>query len=54
MTIHNPDISALFNRMADLLEIEGANLFGIRACWWAGVCALNTCSWGGRGRLFVR
>ncbi|MBX4924410.1 DNA polymerase/3'-5' exonuclease PolX [Rhizobium binae] len=31
MTVHNADISALFNRMADLLEIEGANPFRIRA-----------------------
>lgn len=31
MGVHNADISALFNRMADLLEIEGANPFRIRA-----------------------
>lgn len=31
MTVHNADISALLNRMADLLEIEGANPFRIRA-----------------------
>lgn len=31
MTVHNADISALFNRMADLLEIEAANPFRIRA-----------------------
>ena len=31
MAIHNADISALFNRMADLLEIEGANPFRGRA-----------------------
>ena len=31
MAIHNADISALFNRMADLLEIEGANPFRVRA-----------------------
>jgi DNA polymerase (family X) len=31
MTVRNADISALFNRMADLLEIEGANPFRIRA-----------------------
>ena len=31
MAIHNTDISVLFNRMADLLEIEGANPFRVRA-----------------------
>lgn len=31
MTVHNADIAALFNRMADLLEIEAANPFRIRA-----------------------
>lgn len=31
MGVHNADISALFNRTADLLEIEGANPFRIRA-----------------------
>lgn len=31
MLVHNSDIAALFNRMADLLEIEGANQFRIRA-----------------------
>ena len=29
--IHNADISKLFRRLADLLEIEGANPFRIRA-----------------------
>jgi len=29
--IHNADISRLFRRLADLLEIEGANPFRIRA-----------------------
>ena len=31
MAVHNADIAAEFNRMADLLEIEGANPFRIRA-----------------------
>jgi DNA polymerase (family X) len=31
VAIHNADIAALFNRMADLLEIEGANPFRVRA-----------------------
>ena len=31
MTVHNADIAAQFNRMADLLEIEGANPFRVRA-----------------------
>jgi DNA polymerase (family X) len=31
MTVHNADIAALFNRMADLLEIEAANPFRVRA-----------------------
>lgn len=31
MAIHNADIATLFNRLADLLEIEGANSFRIRA-----------------------
>lgn len=31
MTVHNADIAARFNRMADLLEIEGANPFRVRA-----------------------
>jgi DNA polymerase (family 10) len=31
MAIHNADIADLFNRLADLLEIEGANPFRIRA-----------------------
>lgn len=31
MTVHNADIAALLNRMADLLEIEAANPFRIRA-----------------------
>lgn len=31
MPIHNLDIAAIFNRLADLLEIQGANVFRIRA-----------------------
>ncbi len=31
MAIHNADIANLFNRLADLLEIEGANVFRVRA-----------------------
>ena len=31
MVVHNADIAAKFNRMADLLEIEGANPFRVRA-----------------------
>src|SRR5215831_11978226 len=32
MPVHNADIAAVFDEIADLLEIEGANLFRIRAC----------------------
>lgn len=31
VAIHNADVAAQFNRMADLLEIEGANPFRVRA-----------------------
>lgn len=31
MPIHNQDIAGMFNRYADLLEIQGANVFRIRA-----------------------
>jgi DNA polymerase (family 10) len=31
MPIHNTDIAEIFNKMADLLEIEGANQFRVRA-----------------------
>jgi DNA polymerase (family 10) len=31
MAVHNGDISSLFNRLDDLLEIEGANAFRVRA-----------------------
>jgi len=31
MPIHNADIAAIFEQIADLLEIEGANSFRVRA-----------------------
>ena len=31
MPVHNSDIAGIFNRVADLLEIKGANQFRIRA-----------------------
>jgi len=31
MPVHNADIAAVFDEIADLLEIEGANLFRVRA-----------------------
>lgn len=31
MSVHNTDIAACFNKLADLLEIEGANAFRVRA-----------------------
>lgn len=31
MPVHNADISAIFEEIADLLEIQGANPFRIRA-----------------------
>ncbi len=31
MPVHNSDVAEIFNRMADLLELEGANQFRIRA-----------------------
>lgn len=31
MTVHNADVAAIFEEMADLLEIEGANPFRVRA-----------------------
>ena len=31
MPIHNADIAAVFEKIADLLEIEGANPFRVRA-----------------------
>lgn len=36
MPIHNSDVAAIFNEVADLLEIEGANPFRIRAYRNAG------------------
>ena len=31
MAVHNAEVAELFNRLADLLEIEGANVFRVRA-----------------------
>jgi DNA polymerase (family 10) len=31
MPVHNTDIAAIFDEIADLLEIEGANRFRVRA-----------------------
>jgi DNA polymerase (family 10) len=31
MTVHNADVASVFNRLADLLEIDGANPFRVRA-----------------------
>lgn len=31
MPVHNADVAAVFEEMADLLEIEGSNPFRIRA-----------------------
>ena len=31
MTVHNADVAAIFEELADLLEIEGANPFRVRA-----------------------
>jgi len=31
MPVHNADIAAIFDEIADLLEIEGANRFRVRA-----------------------
>ena len=31
MPVHNAEVTVLFNRLADLLEIEGANPFRVRA-----------------------
>jgi DNA polymerase (family 10) len=32
MSIHNAEIAAMFNELADLLELDGANEFRVRAC----------------------
>ena len=32
MPVHNADIAAVFGEIADRLDIEGANPFGVRAC----------------------
>ena len=31
MTVHNADVARVFDRLADLLKIDGANLFRVRA-----------------------
>jgi DNA polymerase (family 10) len=31
MPVHNSDIARIFNKVADLLEIDGANLFRVRS-----------------------
>ena len=31
MSVHNADIAGIFSEMADLLEIQGANPFRVRA-----------------------
>jgi len=31
VAVHNAEVAELFNRLADLLEIEGANVFRVRA-----------------------
>src|SRR5690606_11756074 len=31
VAVHNAEVAELFNRLADLLEIEGANIFRVRA-----------------------
>ena len=31
MPIHNSDVSEVFSKVADLLEIQGANAFRVRA-----------------------
>ncbi len=41
MPIHNTDVAALFDKMADLLEIEGANPFRVRAYRNAARVAAN-------------
>jgi DNA polymerase (family 10) len=41
MPVHNHDIAAIFYKMADLLELEGANVFRIRAYRNAAATILN-------------
>lgn len=41
MPVHNNDIAAIFYQMADLLELEGANVFRIRAYRNAAATILN-------------
>ncbi len=32
MAVHNSEIAAIFDEIAELLELEGANAFRVRAC----------------------
>ncbi len=41
MTVHNKEIADLFNQLADLLEIEGANPFRVRAYRNAARCIVD-------------
>ena len=43
MPVHNSEIAEMFNEMANLLEIEGANPFRIRETEFAGF--LSEGSW---------
>jgi DNA polymerase (family 10) len=51
MPIHNQDIASIFNEVADLLEIGGANPYRVRAYRnaaqrrWEPGDVLNTRSW---------
>lgn len=49
MPVHNAEIAALFDRLADLLEIEDANPFRVRAYRNAARTIANArpsaCSW---------
>lgn len=44
MTVHNADVAAVFEEMADLLEIEGANPFRVRAYRFAARTLLDLSS----------
>jgi DNA polymerase (family 10) len=54
MPVHNADIAEIFNRMADLLEIQGANPFRVRAYRNAartvGGMSKNVAAMGGNGK----
>ncbi|MBN1931360.1 MAG: PHP domain-containing protein [Desulfobacterales bacterium] len=67
MPIHNTDIAEIFNRLADILEIQGANPFRIddlnhmrfgvwqaRRGWLESDDVLNTKSWKELKKLFKR